>query len=218
MQAPINVQLGDYAMTRYKLTYFDIDGGRAEPIRIAFHTAGIEFEDIRISFDEFSEMRSGTRFTCVPVLEIDGAQVTQTNAICRYIGKMAGLYPKDDFQALYCDEVLGALEDLTNRVVGTFGLEGEDLRLAREKLVDGWLKIFLQGLDQLLIRGGGAYFADNQMTIADLRTFVQTRSLCKGILDYVPTDIVQRLAPALFEHKERIETDPRVRSYYESRS
>lgn len=205
-------------MSTYKLTYFDIDGGRAEPIRIAFHAAGIDFEDIRISFDEFSKMRSKMRFTCVPVLEIDGAQLTQSNAICRYIGKMAGLYPKDDLQALYCDEVLGALEDLTNRIVATFGLEGEELRLAREKLVDGWLKIFLQGLEQLLIRGGGKYFADNQMTIADLRTFIQTRSLSKGILDYVPTDIVKRLAPGLSEHMERIGADPRVRAYYDSRS
>lgn len=205
-------------MSKYKLTYFDIDGGRAEPIRIAFHAAGIDFEDIRISFDEFNKMRSGTRFNCVPVLEIDGAQVTQTNAICRYIGKMAGLYPKDDLQALYCDEVLGALEDLTYRIVATFGLEGEELRLAREKIVDGWLTIFLRGLDQLLIRGGGEYFADNQMSVADLRAFVQTRSLGKGILDHVPTDIVQRVAPALFEHKERIDADPWVRAYYESRS
>jgi prostaglandin-H2 D-isomerase / glutathione transferase len=55
-------------MSQYKLTYFDIDGERAEPIRIAFHAAGIEFEDNRISFDDFTEMRSNTRFTCVPVL------------------------------------------------------------------------------------------------------------------------------------------------------
>ena len=87
-------------MAKYKLTYFDIDGGRAEPIRIAFHAAGIEFEDHRISFDEFSEMRSGARFTCVPVLENDGDQITQSNAISRYVGKMAGLYPADDLQAL----------------------------------------------------------------------------------------------------------------------
>ena len=69
-----------------------------------------------------------------------------------------------------------------------------------------------------MIRGGGEYFADNQMSVADLRAFVQTRSLGKGILDHVPTDIVQRVAPALFEHKERIDADPWVRAYYESRS
>ena len=205
-------------MSRYKLTYFDIDGGRAEPIRIAFHAAGIAFEDNRISFDEFSMMRSDTRFTCVPVLEIDGAQITQSNAISRYIGKKAGLYPADDLQALYCDEVLGALEDLTYHIVRTIGLEGEELRLAREKLVDGWLSIFLRGLDQLLSRGGGEYFADNKMTVADLRAFVQTRSLCAGILDYVPTDIVERVAPGLIKHKERIDADPRVRAYYATRS
>ena len=205
-------------MAKYKLTYFDIDGGRAEPIRIAFHAAGIEFEDHRISFDEFSEMRSGARFTCVPVLEIDGDQITQSNAISRYVGKMAGLYPADDLQALYCDEVLGALEDLSNQVGRTYGLEGDELRLARENLVDGWLSIYLRGLDQLLVRGGGKYFADNKMTVADLRAFVQTLSLGTGILDYVPKDIVQRVAPGLFEHKERIEADPRVRAYYASRS
>ncbi|MGI9538083.1 MAG: glutathione S-transferase family protein, partial [Desulfocapsaceae bacterium] len=167
---------------------------------------------------EFGEMRSTTRFNSVPVLEIDGAQVTQSNAMSRYVGKMAGLYPADDLQALYCDEVLGALEDLSNRIVRTFGLPEEELRLAREKLVDGWMTTFLRGLDQLLLRGGGEYFANNQMTVADLRAFVQVRSLGSGILDYVPTDIVQQVAPGLFEHQERISADPRVVAYYATRS
>jgi glutathione S-transferase len=204
-------------MSSYKLTYFDIDGGRAEPIRIAFYTAGIDFEDNRISFAEFSEMRSGTRFNSVPILEIDGAQVTQSNALSRYVGKMAGLYPADDLQALYCDEVLGALEDISHYIVRTFGLQGKELQQAREKLLDGWLPIYLRGLDELLVRGGGEYFADNQLTVADLKAFVQTRWLSAGSLDHIPTDIVQRVAPGLFEHQARIAADPRVTAYYESR-
>lgn len=204
-------------MPKYKLTYFDIDGGRAEPIRIAFHAAGINFEDDRISFSEFGEMRSGTRFNSVPVLEIDGAQITQSNALSRYIGKKAGLYPADHLQALYCDEVLGALEDLSHYIVQTFGLQGEALQLAREKLVDGWLSVYLRGLDELLIRGGGEYFAGNQLTIADLKAAVQTRSLCSGNLDYVPTDIVQRVAPGLVEHQKRVYAEPCVVAYYATR-
>ncbi|MCP4299481.1 MAG: glutathione S-transferase [Gammaproteobacteria bacterium] len=205
-------------MSNYKLTYFDFDGGRAEPIRIAFHVAGIDFEDNRLSFPEFSEMRQGTRFNSVPVLEIDGAAVTQSNALCRYVGKMAGLYPADDLQALYCDEVLGALEDVMHHVMRTFGLEGEDLRLAREEFADGWLSIYLRGLAELLARGGGEYFADNGLTVADLKAFVQTHWLRSGTLDYVPTDLVQQLAPGLVEHQQRIESDPRVAAYYASRS
>ncbi len=204
-------------MSNYKLTYFDINGGRAEPIRIAFHAAGIDFEDNRISFADFGEMRGYTRFSSVPVLEMDGAAVTQSNAIGRYVGKIAGLYPEDDLQALYCDEVMGALEDLLHRTVRTFGLEGEELKRAREALVDGWLTVYLRGLDELLVRGGGVYFADHRLTVADLKAFVQTRSLGEGILDHVPTDIVERIAPRLVEHKERVENDPRVVAYYNSR-
>ncbi|MGI9295429.1 MAG: glutathione S-transferase family protein [Pseudomonadales bacterium] len=201
-------------MTTYKLSYFDFDGGRAEPIRIAFHVAGIEFEDKRLSFPEFGEMRKNTRFNSVPVLEIDGAAITQSNALCRYIGKMAGLYPTEDLQSLYCDEVLGAVEDVIHYIVQTFGLEGEELRAAREKLADGWLSIYLQGLGELLSRGGGEYFAGNGLSVADLKVFVQTRALRSGNLDYIPTDIVQRLAPTLVEHQTRIEGDPRVVAYY----
>ncbi len=205
-------------MTSYRLTYFDLDGGRAEPIRIAFHAAGIDFEDNRISFAEFGEMRQGIRFNSVPVLEIDGASVTQSNALSRYVGKMAGLYPDDDLQALYCDEVLGALEDVSHYIVRTFGLEGEELRLAREKLADGWLSTFLRGLDELLARGGGEYFADNRLTLADLKAFVLMRWLRSGMLDFVPTDLVQRLAPSLVEHQERIESDSQVTAYYATRT
>ena len=204
-------------MTSYRLTYFDFDGGRAEPIRIAFHAAGIDFEDNRISFAEFGEMRGGTRFSSVPVLEIDGAAVTQSNAIARYVGKMAGLYPEDDMQALYCDEAMGAIEDLLHHTVHTFGLQGAELRSAREKLVDGWLSVYLKGLAELLTRGGGEYFADHLMTVGDLKVFMQTKSLLAGTLDHVPTDIVERLAPALVGHKERIESDPVVVAYYASR-
>jgi glutathione S-transferase len=204
-------------VTTNKLTYFDIDGGRAEPIRIAFHAAGIDFEDDRLSFPEFMQMRGDTRFNSVPVLEIDGAAVTQSSALSRYVGKMAGLYPTDDLQALYCDEALEAIEDILHYLVPTFGLEGEELKTAREKLVDGWLSVYVKGLGELLARGGN-YFADNRLTVADLKVFVLVRWLRSGSLDHIPADLVERLAPGLVAHQERVESDPVVTAYYASRS
>ena len=205
-------------MPSYKLTYFNFDGGRGEPIRIALHAAGIEFEDERLSFEQFGDMRLGTPFNALPVLSIDDADVTQTNSLLRYVGKMANLYPTDDLQALYCDEVMSVLEDINHKVGQTLFLQGEELRVAREKLADGWLPVFLKGLDSLLARGGGEYFADNQLTVADLKAFVQVSSLRSGLLDHVPTDLVDRLAPALVEHQSRIEAEARVTAYYTSRS
>ncbi|MBT8082316.1 MAG: glutathione S-transferase family protein [Gammaproteobacteria bacterium] len=204
-------------MTSYRLTYFDMDGGRAEPIRIAFHAAGIEFEDVRISFPEFAEMREGFRFRCAPILEIDGAPFTQSNAMARYIGKMAGLYPEDDVQALYCDEAMGAIEDLLHQVVLSMGLEGEELKAARETLVDGWLTTFLKGLDEMLERGGD-YFADDRLTVADLKVAGITAWIESGGLDHIPTDLVKRLSPRLSAHKDLVFADPVVASYYAARA
>ena len=199
-------------MTHYKLTYFGM-GGRAEPIRIAFHAAGIDFDDVRITFPEFMEMRDSLRFKCVPTLEIDGKVVTQSNAMCRYVGKMAGLYPEDDLQALYCDEALGAIEDLLHSMTPTFGLEGDELKAAREKLVDGWMTRILNGLGELIERGGD-YFADNRLTVADLKVAGLIQWLNAGHLDHVPADLVERIAPALNEHAKRVFDHPVVKAYY----
>ena len=203
-------------MSSYKLTYFDMDGGRAEPVRIAFHAAGVEFDDVRISFPEFAETRKNLRFNSLPVLEIDGTTVTQSNAMARYVGKKAGLYPADDLQALYCDEALGAVEDLLHCIVPTFGLEGDELKAAREKLVDGWLTVFLEGLNEMLDRGGD-YFANSRLTVADLKVSGITRWLLSGQLDHVPTDLVERVAPKLIAHEHRVTNDPVVVAYYTSR-
>jgi len=204
-------------MSSYKLTYFDFDGGRGEPIRIALHAAGIEFEDERLSFEKFSEMRHGTPFNALPVLSVDGANISQTNSLLRYVGKMADLYPTDNLQALHADEVMSVLEDINHKIGHTFGLQGDELQLAREELVEGWLTVYIRGVNALLARGGGKFFADNRLTIADLKAFVQIRSLRSGLLDHVPTDLVDKLAPALAEHQARIDAEAQVIAYYASR-
>jgi glutathione S-transferase len=124
-------------MAQIKLTYFDIDGGRAEPIRLILNWGDIAFEDFRFPFTDFAVVRKNTPFSQVPMVEIDGEKITQTNALIRYFGKQAGLYPQDDYQALLCDEVMDVLEDAMSKVVATFGLEGEALKTAREALASG---------------------------------------------------------------------------------
>ena len=203
-------------MNKIKLTYFDIEGGRAEPTRIAMSIGGINFEDHRISFPEFGQMRASTPLNAVPTMEIDGTVYTQSNAMSRYFGKLAGLYPKDPWQAYKCDEVMEALEDVMHITVRTFGLKGEELKAAREKLTNETLTKCLKFLDVRLEAAGGKYFADGCLTVADLKVFVWIRSLKSGFLDHIPTDLTDRVAPQLARHMERIAAEPGVSAYYAS--
>ena len=203
-------------MASYKLTYFDFHGGRGEPVRIALHAAGVDFDDERWSFPEFMEKREGTRFNSVPVMHVDGVEVSQSNAMCRYVGRMAGLYPDDTLQALYCDEVMDAVEDLIHYIVPTMRLEGDALKEARAELAAGWMTVYLRGLADCLARGGGEYFADNRLTMADLKVFVQVRSVVDGRLDHIDKAFVESVAPTLIAHCERIGTESVVQAYYAS--
>lgn len=201
---------------KLKLTYFDIHGGRAEPARIAMAIGGIPFEDCRISFPDFKDLRQTFPFCAVPVLEVDGTVVTQSNAMNRYLGKLAGLYPTDDWQAFRCDEVMDAVEDIGTKVVATFGIEDpQEKKAARVALAGGWLPTFLNGLEQILAAQGGEYFADSRLTVADLRVFVWMRSLRSGVLDHIPTDLADSTAPALVKHHDRVAEHPGVKAYYE---
>jgi glutathione S-transferase len=86
-------------MPRLVLTYFDFDGSRGEVARLAMHLGGVAFEDRRIARKDWAAMRDRFPFQALPVLEVDGMVIAQSNTINRYVGKLAGLYPKDDWQA-----------------------------------------------------------------------------------------------------------------------
>ncbi|KAB2967966.1 glutathione S-transferase family protein [Zoogloea sp.] len=203
-------------MNTLKLTYFDFPGGRAEPARLALHLGGIAFEDHRFAFSDFAEVRKTTPLGQVPTLHINGIQVTQSDAITRYAGRLAGLYPEDALQALLCDEVMGALEDINVKIGATFGLTGEALESARKALVAGPLPLYLKWLETQLEQHGGEYFADGRLTVADLKAFVVLRWLVSGKLDHLPADLLDMQAPTLTAYVQRIAAIPAIAQYYAS--
>ena len=202
-------------MPKLCLTYFDFHGGRGEPARLALVLGGIDFEDRRVPLAEWPTLKSQTPFHALPVLEVDGKLITQSNSINRFVGKLAGLYPNDAWQAALCDEVMDAVEDITHQVVVTFAIKNdEEKKAARRVLADGPIRFYLERLQARLERSGGKYFADNRITVADLKVFVWLRSLRSGILDHVPTDLPDRFAPLLVEHFECINSHPKIAAYY----
>ncbi len=203
-------------MPTLKLSYFDIDGGRGEPVRLALAIGGIPFEDDRFGFDQWPVRKEQAPLHQVPLLEVDGAVITQSNTMNRFVGKLAGLYPDDALEAAHCDETMAAVEDVIGRIVTTFGIEdAEELQVAREALVAGPITLYLRWLQRKLAQRGGKFFAGDRLSVADLKVFVWIRGLESGNLDHVPRDIVKRAAPQLLEHCLRIGALPEILDYYE---
>ena len=204
-------------MTKLKLTYFDFDGGRGEPARLALHIGGIAFEDHRIAGKDWPAFRDKTPFLAMPTLEVDGRVVSQSNSINRYVGKLTGLYPKDDLQAFLCDEVMEAAEDISTRIAQTIDLPEDAKEKAREELATGHITRYLEQFQARLKAAGGDYFADQRLTVADLKVVMLIRWLRSGVLDYIPKDLVDTVAPLLVKHFERVASHPKVAEYYQRR-
>ncbi len=181
------------------------------------HWANIKFKDYRFPFSEFVEVRKSTPFGQVPCMQIGNETITQTNALIRHFGKKAGLYPHDDYIALLCGEVMNIIEDATNKVVATFGLEGDALQKARKKFASGPLTMYLKWLENRMQKRGGTFYNGEKISMADFKIFVWTKGLCAGHLDHIPTNLVKNDAPMVFKHLNHMSNLEQIKDYYPSR-
>jgi glutathione S-transferase len=93
-------------------------------------------------------------------------------------------------------------------------MKGDALKNARETLVAGALPQYLRWLQHQLESHGGDYFADNRLTIADLKVFVVLRGLSSGQLEYIPINLIETVAPKLKTHMQRIGNIPAIAQYH----
>lgn len=201
---------------KLKLTYWDMPGGRGEPARLALVVGGVEFEDHRLAFADWPQVRPSAPFHACPFLDVDGKSLAQSNTISRYVGRLTGLYPEDPWQAALCDEMLDVVEEMWVRFGSTMGIKDpEAFKEAREKLANDTYPHFLTKMGERLDNAGGRYFADNRLTVADLQVMVICRALGSGKWDHIPTDIVQTHAPQLHEHMKRILAEPAIAAHYD---
>ena len=167
-------------MPKLKLTYFDFHGGRGEPARLALAMGGIPFEDDRVTFADWPRRKPETPFGAMPLLDVDGKILAQSNAINRYLGKLANLYPTDPWEAALCDETMEAVEDITNKIAATMFLPDEQKKSERKVLAEGPIPFYLTALERRLEQHGGRYFAGDRLSVADLKVFMLLRQLRSG--------------------------------------
>jgi len=96
-----------------KLTY--INGrGRGEVVRYMLYAAGVTFEEPLLQTNQdLLDLRASGKLILgqVPLLQIDGRNITQTDAIIRYLARTRGLYGANDDQMIECDMVYDGVKD-----------------------------------------------------------------------------------------------------------
>jgi glutathione S-transferase len=184
--------------TSLRLRYMEFPG-RAQAIRDTLRIGRIEFVDEHLTLDQFHDCRAAGEFPFggIPVLVIetrDGTQcVAQSNAILRFAGRLAGLYPVDDpLQALKVDESLGAGEDINGLLEPSLHEQDTGRKMAmRRVLAEETLPFWMTCLERLLIANGSTGFiVGNNLTIADLKLYWIIDWLTMGILDGIPTNLI----------------------------
>ena len=204
-----------------KIYYSHTPFWRAEVLRVSLYISNIPFEDVRISRDEFINMiktgflPNGKRvpFHQLPVIEVDGEIIGQTGAIARYCGKISNLYSNDNINAAKIDQIIDAATDITNIVSPTIREKDEqkkieDRLLLKNKLLPRWFKY----LENILSQETSEWFVENKMTIADIAMWRLLGWLTSGIIDGIPTSIIDDF-PKLKNIHHQVHTHPKVQEW-----
>src|SRR6185369_10812360 len=149
-------------------------------------------------------------FGSLPVLDVETAGGTisaaQSNAILRFVGRLAGLYPVDDpVRALKVDEAMDVGEDLYHLIGPSIGEENVERRMAmRKALATQALPRWGGFLDRLLTANGRTGFVVGAaLTVGDLKLHWIVDKLTNGSLDGVPTSVLDG-CPALTAWRQNV--------------
>lgn len=202
-----------------RLTYFQTPG-YAEASRLALTLGGLEFEDRRVDWDGFKELRdSGAMpWGLLPILETDEGTIAESRAILTHSGRLAGLEPENLYTRAKVEEAVDVINDISGTMSHTWPLEGEAKVAARRELVapDGALRKVLNRIDAHM--AGREWMADtNGPSIADLRAFTAIFQLASGHYDGIEASLFADMTNLRAYH-DRLANVPAIAAYYASAS
>eukprot|EP01052_Picozoa_sp_SAG31_P020715 SAG31_NODE_1571_length_7851_cov_8.714525_2_plen_233_part_00 len=165
-----------------KLTYWD-GQGNAEIIRLMLAACNEPWEDAvaldkagathLTSRSQFEKMMAAglLAFDQTPLLQIDGLNLVQKMAACRYLARKHGLYGAENAEATQIDILVDGMQDFAGR-----GLE-EDSQLK-----------YLPRLARAL--GGNSFLVGDSLSLADVVMFHALSRVPQDVLEHYPTLVV----------------------------
>eukprot|EP00752_Nemacystus_decipiens_P018570 g16649.t1 len=192
------------------LNYFPMPG-RAEATRVALAYAGKEFDDKRLSGAEYGGSKWAGKG--LPVLELDGAEYSQSTALLRYAGKLGGFYPDDPLTALKVDEIVMIGEDVLSQIFKCMGQKDDTVA---NGLLEGKLKALLEVMVTKISASPSKFCVGDSLTIADLQVHAVLKNVATNAFTGISTAVINDIAAPLLEVQAAVLEDPKVKAYYAS--
>jgi len=192
-----------------KLIYFD-GRGKGEISRLIMAEGNIQYEDNRISFQSWNALRALMPFGQLPVLEINGYQLAQSNAIEHYLATLSGLNGTNALEQAQIDMIVEGVKDATkNFYTAQFSndeiLKKEQLSNYFKEECGRWAAKF----EKLL--GGNSYFIGDRLTLADIYVFATYSDVLERNNDCLDK------TPFLKAVIERVGSRPNIKKWVQKR-
>jgi len=201
-------------MPTYKLTYFD-GRGRGEIIRLLFAYQGQDYVDNRIKREDWSTHKPSAPFGQVPILEVDGVKLCQSNSCARYLARKFNLAGKTELDQAKADMLVDCFDDSAKPIM-MFFMEKDEAKKAeaKKKFVEEQLPASLALLEALLVanNGGDKFFVGTEVTWADIAfmNFVQWTAMGGAVNPLTKF-------PKLTALDDRVKKIPKIAAWLEKR-
>lgn len=200
-------------MAKPKLYYFDAPVSRGEECRLAMFVGGFDFEDVRLSREQWAAKKPTSPNGGMPILEIEGKPpLGHSNAILSYVGKKTGLLPADDFEAARQEGLMMAVEEMRIRVGLTLSMDDAQKKATREQLASTYLPAWAKFLETQL-SDDGPFSAGSKIQIADFKLFIGAKWITSGTLDHIPAATLDS-AKKLLRVRDAVAAHPKVKEWY----
>lgn len=202
-------------LEKYKLIYFDLRG-RGEIPRLLFHAADVDFEDKRIDNKEewYNTLRHAMPQKTLPVLEVDGKQLSQSLTICRYLAREFGLTGRTNWEQAQVEQVADTMDDLRAEVAKWIYEQTEEKKNdILSKLRSDVFPKFIGILEKILRENSSnsGYMVGDSLTLADLSVFenwTMPLTLSPDVFDG---------HPEIQAHRTRVEKHENLADYIKNR-
>nr|AEW46327.1 sigma glutathione S-transferase 3 [Ruditapes philippinarum] len=202
---------------KYQLLYFNKRGG-GEIIRLVFVTAGIRYEDIRFSMEEWLKITPDMPMNCLPCLKsIKGDHTItycQSGAIAKYLARKFDLYTDCADDNLLIDEMYDSVGDVRSVFVQSHMCKDETAKKeVNKKLVTETIPKFASFCKSRMNDfGSGGFVIGSKLTLADLAVFNMVDSCVEMGLEslWKPNQF-------LLDHRQHVMTNSNIAKWLQIR-